>query len=177
MASIGMFLEGAAITTALTVNPASTPEYPNPPFTPGTRLHGTEGGDFIFVKLAASQTIAAGDWVYVSSTDNSFVVTSLANAAKALKGMVCGVAMAAATSGTTSYLYIWIQVGGYNASSNVATSSAANADLHTSATGGRLSGTGVGGTSATVTGVVGLATAASNTAATMLNNPTIGAAD
>lgn len=177
MASIGMFLEGAAITTALTVNPASTPEYPHPPFTPGTRLHGTEGGDFIFVKLAASQTIAAGDLVYVSSLDNTFVVTSLANAAKALKGSFVGVAMAAATSGTTSFQYIWMQVGGYCAVANVATSSSAFTDLHTTSTAGRLSSTGAGGTSATVTGIASTATAAANAAAVLLNNPTIGAAD
>lgn len=176
MAALPIGLEGVSFTTAYSV-PTTTPEYPGPNFLPGTVVRGTDGSEWMFVKLAASQTIAAGDFVYVSSTDNSFNVTSLANAAKALKGALVGVAGAASTSGTTSTNYIWIQMRGYNASAAVATGSSQNADLHTSATAGRLTSTGAGGTSATVAGVVSIAAPASNAGAVMLNWPTIGAAD
>lgn len=171
-----LYLEGASTSTAYTVNTASNPDVTGPPFTPGTTAIGTDASEWLFVKLAASQTIAAGDYVYVS-TPASFVVTSLSNTAKALLGAFVGVAGAAATSGTTSYEYIWIQRAGYNASTNCLTGSVANTALHTTATAGRIDDTGVGGTSATVAGVVQTATAASNASAVMLNFPTIGAAD
>jgi len=172
----GISLEGINLTTAYTVNTASTPEIPGPPFAVGTTVRATDGSDWVFVKLAASQTIAAGDFVYVS-TPSTFVVTSLANAAKALLGALVGVAGAAATSGTTSYEYIWIQRSGYRSSANCLTGSLANTELHTTATAGRVDDTAAAGTSATVAGVVQIATAASNTAAVMLNYPTIGVAD
>lgn len=176
MASFAIGLEGASFTTAYSF-PTTTPEYPGPLIAPGTVAIATDGAVWMFVKVANSQTIAAGDAVYVSSTDTTFVVTSLANAAKALKGMLVGVAGAAVTSAATSVSYMWIQRAGYAATVNVATSSTANADLHTSATSGRLTSTGSAGNSATVTGIVGLATAASNTAACILNFPAIGVAD
>lgn len=171
-----LYLEGAAVNTAYTVNTASNPDVTGPPFTPGTTAIGTDASEWLFVKLAASQTIAAGDYVYVSS-HSAWEVTLLANAAKALLGAFVGVAGAAATSGTTSYQYIWIQRAGYNASTNCATGSLANTALHTTATIGRIDDTAAGGTSATVAGVVQLATAASNAAAVILNYPTIGVAD
>lgn len=171
-----LYLEGAAVNTAYTVNTASTPDVTGPPFTPGTTAIGTDASEWLFVKLAASQTIAAGDYVYVS-TPSTFVVTSLSNTAKALLGAFVGVAGAAATSGTTSYEYIWIQRAGYNATTAAATSSTANTAMHTSATAGRLNSGGSAGVTATVDGVVLTATAASNVAAAMLNYPTIGVAD
>ncbi len=172
----GISLEGINLATAYTVNTASTPDIPGPPFAVGTPARGTDGSDWVFVKLAASQTIAAGDFVYVS-TASTFVVTSLSNTAKALRGAWVGVAGAAATSGTTSYEYIWIQRSGYRSSANCLTGSLANTVLHTTATAGRLDDTAGGGTTATVDGVVQLATAASNTAAVLLNYPVIGVAD
>lgn len=174
-------LEGAALTTAYAAGSGSTGtpvpalDVPAPPHLPGTLGLGTDGSVYIFVKLAPSQTIAAGDYVYVSST--SWEVTSLANAAKALLGAFVGVAMAAATSSTTSYQYMWIQRAGYNASTAVTTSATANTAMHTSATAGRIGTASTGGTTGGVSGVVAIATAASNTAAVWLNFPTIGAAD
>jgi len=175
MAANPIGLEGAAFTKSYTVNTASTPDVPGPPFAPGTVAFGTDGSVWMFVKLAASQTIAAGDYVYVS-TPATFVVTALSNAAKALLGALVGVAGAAATSGTTSYEYIWIQRAGYNASTNCLTGSVANAALNTTATAGRIDDSSSAGNTAAVTGVVQTATAASNLSPVMLNWPAIGAA-
>jgi hypothetical protein len=172
----GISLEGINLTTAYTVNTAATPDIPGPPFTPGTAVRGTDGSEWVFVKLAASQTVAAGDFVYVS-TPATFVVTLLSNTAKALLGAIVGVAGASVTSGGTSYEYMWMQVKGYRASANCLTGSVANIALHTTGTAGRVDDTAVGGTSATINGVVQTATAAGNVAPVMLNSPTIGVAD
>ena len=178
MAFVTSSMEGANFGVAYTFNETTTPEVPGPNPAPGTIVFGTDGSAWMFVKLAASQTIAAGDFVYVSSTDGSWNVTLLSNSAKALLGYQVGVAGAAATSSTTSYLYIWMQIKGYNASTNCLSASVANAALHTTATSGRIDDTAGGGTSAAVAGVVQTGTAsASNVAAVMLNFPTIGAAD
>lgn len=169
-------IEGANPSVAYTINVTTNPEVPGPPFAVGTIGIGENGEQWLFCKLAASQTIAAGNAVYVSDHAN-FVITSLANAAKALRGAFVGIAGAAATSGATSYEYIWIQRAGYLASANCLTGSLANTVLHTTATTGRLDDTAVGGTSATVDGIVQLATAASNVAPVILNFPVIGVAD
>lgn len=178
MAAVGQSIEGASFTTGYTVNTTSTPEFPGPILRPGTVATGTEGSEWLFVKLAASQTIVAGDFLYVDSTDNTFTVKSLSNTAKALLGSLVGVAGATLSSSTTSYEYMWIQRAGYNASANCLSGSLANTALHTTATAGRIDDSAAGGTSAGVSGVVQLGTAsASNLAAVMLNYPTIGAAD
>jgi hypothetical protein len=170
-------MEGVDFSKSYTVNTASTPEVTGPPFKVGTVETGDDGSSWMFVKLAVSQTIASGDFVYVSSIDTTFLVTLLANAAVAKRGMFVGVAGAAATSGTTSYEFIWIQRAGYRAGANCLTGSLANVVLHTTATNGRIDDSAAGGTSATVDGVVQLATAAANAAAVYLNWPVIGVAD
>jgi hypothetical protein len=177
MVAIPLTLEGAALQTAYTISPTTTPEVPNPPFAVGTMALGTDASVWVFVKLAASQTIAAGDFVYVNSTDAvSWNVTSLSNTAKALLGALVGIAGAAATSGTTSTQYIWIMRAGHYASANVITSASANALLYTSATAGRLTGTASATNNSLVSGVVPLVTAASNLANVALNFPAISTA-
>jgi len=181
MASYAQSLEGGAFATAYgagtgsTGTPAPMLDVPGPPHLPGAVALGTDGGLWVFCKLAASQTIAAGDYVYVSSVN--FEVTSLANAAKALLGALVGVAGAAATSSTTSYQYIWVQRAGYNASTNVTTAATANTVMHTSASGGRIGTASTGGTTAAVSGVVAISAAASNVAPVWLNYPVISTAD
>lgn len=170
-------MEGIDFSKGYTVNTASTPEVTGPPFKVGTVASGDDGSSWLFVKLAASQTVVTGDYLYVSSVDASFVATLLSNTAKALLGALVGVAGATITSSTTSYEYLWIQRAGYRAASNVLTASAANIALHTTATAGRLDDTAVGGTSAKVDGVIQTATAAANLANVMLNWPTIDDAD
>lgn len=176
MPSFAIGVEGASFNASYSF-PATTPEYPGPLIAPGTLVTATDGAVWMFCKVANSQTIAAGDAVYVSSTDTSFTVTSLANAARLLKGMLVGIAGAAVTSAASSTSYVWVQRSGYASAVNVATGSAANTDLHTTATAGRLSATGSAGNSATVSGIVGLAAAASNAANCILNFPAISVAD
>ena len=69
-----------------------------------------------------------------------------------------------------------MQVAGYAAAVNAATSSAANTVLSSTTTAGRIGGSSAGN-SAKVTGLTLVATAASNTAAAVLNFPAIGTDD
>lgn len=161
-------------TLAITV----TPEFPNPPFAVGTTTQGSQGGEWLFCRLAPSQTIAAGDFVYVSSTDAGFLVTSFANAARGTTlGAIVGVAGAAATSTATSANFIWIMRKGVYLAANVVTGATGFTQLRSTATNGRVSSTASAGSSVQVNGVVALATAAANVANVMLNYPAIGAND
>jgi len=166
------------------VNLATYPEQPGEGVPlPGTINVGTDGTVWVFVRLAASQAVVAGDFLYISSTDaTTWTATRLDNGAKAKLGAEVGVAGCTVTSDTnssaTAYTGIWMCRAG-RISANVATSVAANVALYTSASGsasGRLNATSSAGTNAAVTGVVGLATAASNAAVVALNWPVIGAA-
>lgn len=169
---------GPWTTDTFTLSLTTTPEFPNPPFAVGTVIAGSQGAEWLFCRLAPSQTIAAGDFVYVSSTDAGFLITSFANAARGTTlGAIVGVAGAAATSTASSANFIWIQRKGVYLNANVATSSTGFTQLRSSATGGRVTSTATASTSVQVNGVVALATAAANLANVMLNYPAIGAND
>lgn len=155
----------------------ATPDVPGPTFLPGTVVSGSQGAEWMFVRLAPSQTIVAGDFVYVSSTNTDFLVTSLSNTARLLFGAQVGVAGASATSTATSLVYIWIQRKGIYVNANVVTGALVNALSRTTATGGRLGTTLGAGTTAQILGVTAVTTPASNLANVMLNLPVIQTAD
>jgi hypothetical protein len=170
MAFITSPLLGAALNSANPVVSASTPEYPGSNIAVGTKGFGSDGSEWVLVKLAG--TVAAGDWLYISDY-TTWTATSLANAAKALLGMGVGCAGAAGTAGQ----FIWLQRAGYAAATNVTTAATANTAMHTSATAGRIGTASTGGTTAAIAGVVITAAAAANVGKAVLNFPTIGAAD
>lgn len=162
-------IEGANFTEAYTVS-TTTPEFPGAPLQVGTRVNAGNGGQWIFA--IAGGSITAND-IVVFSTMSSFTVQSLTNAlGKGFLGKLVGKAGATATSGQ----YLWVQVAGYAAAVNAATSSAANTVLSSSTTAGRIAAASAGN-SVKVTGLTLVATAASNTAAAVLNFPAIGTDD
>jgi len=162
-------LEGADFTGVYTVS-TSTPEYPGAPMQVGTRVNAGNGGQWIFA--IAGGSITAND-IVVFSTMSSFTVQSVTNTlAKGFLGKLVGKAGGTATSGQ----YLWVQVAGYAAAVNAATSSAANTVLSSTTTAGRIGGASAGN-SAKITGLTLVATAASNTAAAVLNFPAIGTDD
>lgn len=165
-------LEGVDFTGVYTpyTTSSGTPEYPGLPFQVGTRVNGGNAGQWIFVTAATS--ITAND-IVVISTMSSFATSALSNTtAKGFLGKLVGKAGGTATSGQG----FWVQVAGYAAAVNAATSSAANTVLSSTSTAGRIGGASAGN-SAKVTGLTLVATAASNTAAAVLNFPAIGADD
>ena len=148
----------------------TTPEYPARLIAPGTKVPGTSGDEWIYVIAAGS--ITAGDVVLVT-TNSTWTVSAMTSAlAKGKLGQMVGIAGGTATVGQ----YLWMQVGGYTAAVNATTGQAAFTVLSSSTTAGRL-GAASAGVSAKVTGLVLLATAASNTAAAILTNPAVGTDD
>jgi hypothetical protein len=168
--SLPIGLEGVDFTSAVPAVSAATPEYPGMPFQPGTRVSGTNGSVWIFV--VAGSGITVGDVCIVSALP-AFTALGISNVgAKDRLGRLVGVAGATAASGQG----FWLQVAGYNASVNAATSSAAWTVLSSTSTTGRIGGASATN-SAKVNGITLLATAASNTAAAILNFPAIGTND
>lgn len=170
--NLPMFGEGIDFTSAYTnyTSTTGTPEYPGLPFQVGTRVNAGNAGEWIFVLAGGS--ITAND-LAVIATPSTFSTTALSNTtAKGFLGKMVGKAGATVTSGQG----FWLQVAGYAAAVNAATSSAANTVLSSTSTAGRIGGASAGN-SAKVTGLVLVATAASNTAAAILNFPAVGTDD
>ncbi len=162
-----------------------TPEYPAPPFLPGTLAWGTDGSEWVYCK--ASITIGAGKVVIVSETGGSWSVALIGGATVAapltgdLLGVVGGsqgsMVVPAPVSPQTG-AYFWVQRAGNCPNVDCASSTTKNAQLYSSATvGGRVSST-AGGASTTyqVNGmVISVATGSTtgpNTA--VLNYPVVG---
>lgn len=173
---------------ALFILDSSTPEYPNPPFLPGTVADGTDGSRWVY--CTASITLAPGSAVLLSEVPGSWSVALVGGAtvssANAPQGQLVGVVggnagtlAVPAPSGTQIGMYFWTQVRGN--CPNVLNSGSAGAIsklLYSNATlGGALNSTPGGiGTTYTVNGIVFTQTTASlagpNTA--VLNDPSIG---
>lgn len=166
--------EGANLGVALTVS-TSTPEYPGVPVTLGQKVIGTDGSEYLFVQIASGKASTVGDFMIVTNhATGVWTVDQLTSTTGKTKlGSRLGIAMA---TGTTLQ-YIWIQTSGYNAAANITTGVVANVALHSSATAGRIGSASVGGTSIAVSGVVALATSASNTAAVFMTGASVGADD
>ncbi len=168
--SIAAYGEGYSFTTAYPAVSATTPEFPGAPLAVGTRVSGTDGAEWVFVK--AGGTVAAGD--VVLTTNSTWIAQAATNTLAASKlGQWVGVAGAAATVNQ----FFWMQVAGYSAAVNAVTGMTGFTAARTTATAGRMDDTITGGTTVAIAGIVLLATAASNTAAAILNHPTIGAND
>lgn len=168
--NLAIGLEGVNFTEAYTLS-SSTPEYPGLPFQVGTRANAGNAGQWVF--CVAGGSITAND-IVIFTTNSSFTVQSMTNTLAASKlGQWVGKAGATATSAQG----LWVQVGGYAAAVNAATGMTAFTAARSTSTAGRIDDTITGGTTVAVNGIVLLATAASNTAAAILSNPTIGAND
>lgn len=162
-----------------------TPEYPAPPFLPGTLAWGTDGSSWVY--CTASITIGAGKVVIVSETGGSWSVALIGGATVAtaptgdLVGVVggsLGSLFVPAPSGTQTKQTFWVQRAGNAPNVDTAASTTKDAQLYSSATvSGRLSST-AGGAATTyqinglvVTNATGSA-AGPNTA--VLNWPVVG---
>lgn len=164
----------------------STPEYPRPPFLPGTLANGSDGSAWAY--CTASITIGKGSAVLVSNTPGSWSVSLVGGATVAtpptgtLVGVVggsTGTMAIPAPSGTQTGTFFWVQRGGNVPNLLTVASTTKNAQLYSSAvTGGALSST-AGGSATTyqINGiVVSVATgsvAGPNSA--ILNAPVVGA--
>lgn len=179
-------MEGVDVNNVFVLD-TGTPEYPRPPFNPGTKAFGTDGSEWVF--CTSSITIGNGQVVLVSPTQGSWSVSliggSTLTAAGNVTGLLVGVVggsqgsmVVPAPSGTQLGSYFWVQRAGNCPNVRTLASTTKNAQLHSIVTlGGALTSTG-GGTNSTyqVNGIVisnatGSA-AGPNTA--ILNYPVVG---
>lgn len=170
---------------AVYIQSSGTPEYPAPPFLPGTLAWGTDGSEFVY--CTASITIGSGSVVLISMVPGSWSVALAGGAtvATAPTGQLLGVVggslgslVVPAPSSPQTGTYFWVQRAGNAPNVKTAASTTKNAQLYSSATaGGTLSST--AGGSATTYLVNGLViTQATGSAAgpntAVLNYPVVG---
>ncbi len=162
---------------ASAVSSTNTPDYPGPtgPFVLGMVAKGIDGSEWVYV--LAGGTINAGDVVIITNTAALWTANAITTILAVGKlGDLVGVALVAIASGS----YGWVQRAGKCATLNVIASVAANAQLRTTNTAGRLTGTTATGSSTQLAGVV-LTTANGGTAGAfvegILNFPVISTGD
>lgn len=132
--------EGIDINSVFFADP-KTPEYPAPPFLPGTNAWGTDGSYWVF--CTASISVAAGGVVIVSEVPGSWSVALIGGATIAspptgdLIGVVggsTGTMVVGAPSGTQTASYFWVQRAGNCPNVGCTATAVKNTLLHTSAT-------------------------------------------
>lgn len=153
-----MNLSGIDINSATSYTLATatnfTPEYPQGGnLSLGTTVLGTVDGQWVYC-TAATASFAKYDVVGIGPT---FTATQLTTAVPF--GTPVGIVMATATTGQ----YIWVMTNGVAPAVNVVTGIAANVQLYTTATAGRLGG--VGGATGVGFAVNGIVLATSSTGA------------
>lgn len=130
--------EGASLSTCSTVNTTLNPEYPALPFALGERTLGSDGSEWVYVSPAGAYAIGVAGYIDTSWT---FTATTTAGTT-ALSGLSVGVmsqvASITASPTSTNYDGVWAQIAGGCPGVLVAASSAANAQLYTTTTAGRL---------------------------------------
>ncbi len=154
----GVDFDGAF--TAKTRGPVGTP------FSLGQRMEDADGNVYVYVQ--ADGAVAAGDVVLLTEAFQADAIDTT-NSAAAIGDKV-GVAKGTLTDNQ----YGWAQIYGVASAINAATGATANTVLNTTATAGRLDDDATTGAE-TITGLYITATAASNTAAGILNYPFINA--
>lgn len=177
-------MEGVDVNSVFYLD-TNTPEYPRPPFNPGTLAWGTDGSHWVY--CTASTTIGAGKVVIVSDVPGSWSVALIGGATVGtaptgqllgLMGGSKGLLFAGAPTGTQTGSFFWIQRAGNAQGIDCASAATKEAQLFSSATvGGRVTSTGGGsGTTYSLLGIVvsqaNGSIAGPNTA--ILNYPVVG---
>ncbi len=132
-----LFTQGASV----------TPEFPAPPFLPGTRAFGSDGSEFLFVQ--ASTTINPGDFLAINAgvTTFPFSAASLTSTNAAAVGTIqigsAGLVLKQSVSNIPANAYFWACTRGnfvpaYASNGTNGMAAAANVVLYTSATAGVL---------------------------------------
>lgn len=143
-------MEGVDI-NAVHVQSPGTPEYPAPPFAPGSLAWGTDGSEWVY--CTSSITITNGSVVVVSAVPGSWSVALVGGATVAAAAAPVGQLVGVVGGGTGSVVvgapvapatgsYFWVQRAGNCPNVRTAASTTKNAQLFSSATvGGQLSST------------------------------------
>lgn len=147
------------------ITSTNSPDNPGPPFSPGTKMEGTNGTSFTFVK--ASAAIALGDVCQITTLTYAATGVTTANG---LLGNQLGVAQVAIASGS----YGWLQRAGACSNINVIGATVPNVLLYTTTTAGTIDDASTTGNK-TISGIVITATspAATGAVAGTLNGPVL----
>jgi len=180
-------MEGVDINDVFMLS-TGTPEYPRPPFLPGTLAWGTDGSEWVY--CTASITIAPGSVVVVSAVPGAWSVALIGGATIAAASAPVGQLIGVTGGGTGSVAvpapaapqtgaFFWVQRAGNAPNVKTAATATKNAQLYSSATTAGIVGSTAGGVGTTyqVNGLVisqaNGSTAGPNTA--VLNYPVVGA--
>lgn len=131
--------EGANLALCTTINTTANPEYPALPFALGERTVGTDGSEWIYASPAGAYAVGVVGYLDTSWNFTAITTTSVSGLSGFQIGVMSQVASVTATPTTTLFDGVWIQVAGGCAAINVTASAAANVQLYTSATAGRIS--------------------------------------
>ena len=142
--------EGIDINLVTYLDTKSFPEYPAPPFLPGTKAWGTDGSEWVY--CTASLTISAGSVVLVTAAPGSWSVAPVGGFAVSatspfgqLLGVVSGsngLMFVGAPSGTQTGTFFWVQRAGNTQGIRTTPSTTKNAQLYSTSTlAGALSST------------------------------------
>lgn len=183
---------GIDVNNVFILDVRGAPEYPGPPFIPGTDAYGTDGSYWVFcwasITIGAGSVVRISELTGVSGSAGAWSVSLVGGATIAtpptgdLIGVVggsLGTMVVPAPTGTQSGAYFWVQRAGNAPNVVVSAVTTVNVTLHTSPTqAGAVTGTAGGaGTSYQIAGMVisnnNGSTAGPNTA--VLNWPTVGA--
>lgn len=123
------FTQTYTINVSAPTSAGYAPEVPNAPYSPGELVEASNGGIYIFCKLAAS--IKKWSAVYI---DQAFNCGPLTNTQINIPGFQVGFAQVAATfQSSTIPTYLWVAIKGENLGVLARQGSLANAQLYLSA--------------------------------------------
>lgn len=152
----------------------STPENPGHPHAYGTRVHGVDGSEWIFGKVAAGATIARYNAVFID-TGADAVIPTVGGAATLGRQLRPGVYQGATT--LTAGMAGWFMISGCP-TITTAGLAAANANLYTTNTSGVLDDAVATGSQYPIRGLVATVTNTQTSSTTnvpaMMTFPTVG---
>jgi len=165
--------EGIALNICNTWNVAN-PEYPALPFAFGTVTFGLDGSEWVYVKPAANYAIGTVGYLDTSWNFTAITTTNASGISGQLIAVMSQVASVTASPSASVYDGVWVQTTGLCPAIQAAASTAANAQLYTSATAGQLTST--ASSNVAVNGMILTTAIGSGGAATgpgLLNSPEV----
>jgi hypothetical protein len=164
--------EGFALNICSTINTTANPEYPATPVAFGTPTLGMDGSEWVYAKPAANYAIGTVGYLDTLWNFTALTTTNASGISGVKVGVMSQVASVTASPTSTNYDGVWVQLDGLCPAIQGAASTAANAQLYTSATAGQITST--SGGNVAINGIILTTAVGSGGAATavgLLNKP------
>ena len=167
--------EGISLSTCLTLNTVTNPEYPALPFAFGAQTIGLDGSEWIYVKPAGAYAVGTVGYMDTSWNFTALPVGSLAAFNGLRVAVLSQCASVTATPTATVYDGVWVQISGLCPAIQVAATTTANSQLYNMAatTVGQLTSTNSGNSA--INGIINTTVggASAGTVPGVLNYPEI----